>query len=289
MWHNGLLYKLSKKGAPLHLLKLIREYLQGRTFVVTLDEGTSTLRTVECGIPQGSVLGPILFNLFLSDMPTPDRCFLCGYADDTTLVAQSMNCNFAIVYASRGANVLKDYFDTWQLQVNCAKTQAMLVTKKRPKKLKEVEVKGTVITRVNEMKLLGVIFDSRLNFLAEMRARRAAAYRAFSALYCLAGAFSKLSVDKKLLLYKTIFRPILTYGSPLWASLAKKGTWASFEVTQGKIVKAALGRTVRTSTTLALKDSSLPKLQEFVGVLANNFVLNCKNSQLPDIRDLYAT
>lgn len=130
-------------------------------------------------------------------MPTPERCFLCGYADDTTLVAQSMNCNMAIKYASKGANVLKAFFDTWQLQVNCSKTQTMLVTKKGQRKLITLSSKEPpAISRVNTMKLLGVTFDPLLNFLAEMRARRSAAYRAFAALFCLAGRYSKLHREK---------------------------------------------------------------------------------------------
>ena len=88
VWHNGLIAKLSQIGIDGFLLQTIRSYLSGRKQVVVVDNIESETLEIIAGVPQGSILRPLLFNIFINDL----LCFvketeICNYADDNTLYA----------------------------------------------------------------------------------------------------------------------------------------------------------------------------------------------------------
>ncbi len=95
VWHNGLIYKLIKSKCPNYLIKTIHSYLQNRTFVFSYKSSISTVKTISAGVPQGSVLGPNLYNFFTHDTPKTNDTQLQMYADDTTLFASSLSENRA--------------------------------------------------------------------------------------------------------------------------------------------------------------------------------------------------
>ncbi|KAJ4436396.1 hypothetical protein ANN_19028 [Periplaneta americana] len=91
VWHEGLLVKLLGMGVPDGMIRLISNYLRGRTFKTRVGTSFSATREIHAGVPQGSIIGPILFNIFINDLPF--RCnhgrssHLYIYADDTALLA----------------------------------------------------------------------------------------------------------------------------------------------------------------------------------------------------------
>jgi len=84
VWHRGLIYKLHCIRIPEHIIGIIHNYLADRRFVVNFCGEKSSAYRVEAGVPQGSVLGPILFNIFINDIPKSRKSSLAVYADYTT-------------------------------------------------------------------------------------------------------------------------------------------------------------------------------------------------------------
>ena len=89
--HDILLKKLSIIGFSDHTVKWFQSYLSNRKFTVNLENSFSEVSSISCGVPQGSILGPLLFLIYVNDMPMAVKCDLFLYADDTCLVFQSKN------------------------------------------------------------------------------------------------------------------------------------------------------------------------------------------------------
>ena len=96
VWQKGLLQKLSKLNLPTYLYNIIRSFITKRSFQVWIGTDISKIHPVKAGIPQGSVLGPILFNIFCHDIPKPQKCQLAMYADDTAIITQNKNLETSI-------------------------------------------------------------------------------------------------------------------------------------------------------------------------------------------------
>ena len=87
VWHEGLLYKLKSMGISEELFKLLENYLPGRFQRVLLNGQTSFWRPILAGVPQGSILGPLLFLIYINDLPDELKSNAKLFADDTSLFA----------------------------------------------------------------------------------------------------------------------------------------------------------------------------------------------------------
>ena len=82
VWHRGLFYKLAMSPVPASFVHIMRLYLCDRTFTVCIDGSYSSVQPVAAGVPQGSVLGPVLYLVYTNDLPTQPGVTLSLYADD---------------------------------------------------------------------------------------------------------------------------------------------------------------------------------------------------------------
>ncbi|GFU60723.1 probable RNA-directed DNA polymerase from transposon BS [Trichonephila clavipes] len=86
IWHDGLISKMMRLGFSDQILKIIHSYLNSREFRVRVENCLSSPRPVKSEIPQGSLLGPRLFNLYINDIPKADNVHLAMYVDDTAII-----------------------------------------------------------------------------------------------------------------------------------------------------------------------------------------------------------
>ena len=89
VWHNGLIYKLMRPNMPRYLWKIIADFLNDRTFVVEVNNALSSTKHITAGLPQGSMLSPLLYSIFTSDFTSPKYIQVAYYVDDTTLITSS--------------------------------------------------------------------------------------------------------------------------------------------------------------------------------------------------------
>ncbi|KFM71667.1 RNA-directed DNA polymerase from mobile element jockey, partial [Stegodyphus mimosarum] len=216
VWLDALIYKLHHLGFPGHITNIIHSYLTGRHFVVHVSGTLSSPRAILAGVPQGSLLGPTLFNLYVNDIPTTDNTTLAMYADDTAILTQTAFVGSAIQRLQNHIQLLETWLTKWKVKINVDKTTAILFTKKE-KFPNQLKLYGETIPWAKQVLYLGVILSKRFSWnphitccLKKFRARKAS-------LNPLIARNSVLSIDNKLLIYKTMLRSILCYACPVWA------------------------------------------------------------------------
>ncbi len=163
--HEILLKKLVHLGFSKESIKLFRSYLCNRTFLVDVENHLSVPGNLECGVPQGSVLGPLLFLLYINDMAGVVDCEILLYADDTCLVFQDHDLKTISDNLNTNFNKLCDWFLDNKLSIHLGKdkTKAIVFSgKNRPKDDKLNIYRGDIkIAQHKEVNYLGCWFDER--------------------------------------------------------------------------------------------------------------------------------
>ncbi|KAJ4428844.1 hypothetical protein ANN_25837 [Periplaneta americana] len=126
VWYDGLMLKLCRIGFPDYLTRIVKSFLSERQFSVRIDGIKSTLRPVLAGVPQGSILSPLLFNIFTYDIPCLQPSHIAMYADDTVLFYSHSNLNTAISTLQTSLQELSKWFSDWRLLLNITKTEAKI-------------------------------------------------------------------------------------------------------------------------------------------------------------------
>ena len=169
---------------------------------------------VVSGVPQGSVLGPLLFLLYIADLPRLLQNELVGYADDSTLlcriphprdrssVAASLNDDLAVI---------SDWCSRWGMLVNPNKTRGMLISRTVEPLFPDLVIDGSVVEMVSELKILGVILDSKLTFEKQVRAIAATASMRVGILRKTMSVFRDVAVVAKC--FWAFILPVLEYCS----------------------------------------------------------------------------
>ncbi|XP_063634857.1 uncharacterized protein LOC134805492 [Cydia splendana] len=165
VWRQGLLLKLLKIVPCIKIYRLLESALSNRPYRVHLGECASQVRVLNNGLPQGSVLAPLLFNVYVHDMPeTTSRKF--GYADDLALVTLDSNMQAAELTLTRDLSTMDNFFTNWRLCPNPSKTEVACfhLNNKMAKKELKVKFRDTTLEHNFYPKYLGVTLDRSLNF-----------------------------------------------------------------------------------------------------------------------------
>lgn len=251
VWHYGLLYKLNKMGFPIYIQQIVQSFLTERTMEVSVNHGKSTTRTICAGLPQGSVLSPILYSLFTSDFKVAKPNNTALYADDTAIITSGKLSNAIIKYMKKSLIHAEKYFSKWKIRLNEDKTQAIIFPfNKSPKRNPTItlSVHGTEIPVQNSVKYLGITLDKKITFKEHIYNICEKAIKCGRSLYPLLHKKSTLNYKNKMLLYKMCIRPILTYGSQVWYSKAANTHKKKLQIIQNKNLKIIFNLPLRYST-----------------------------------------
>ncbi|CAL4126382.1 unnamed protein product, partial [Meganyctiphanes norvegica] len=161
--HDILCKKLEAMG--LDFTKWFESYLKNRKQKVVANETSSEAGVVTCGVPQGSILGPLLFLCYVNDMPMSVKCKLLLYADDSALIISGSDPKVIAENLSKELESCRQWLIDNKLSLHLGKTEAIIFGSKRKlSKIKSFEVKSgdVVINNVNKVKYLGLQIDNTL-------------------------------------------------------------------------------------------------------------------------------
>ena len=255
VWHTGLLYKL-KTTLPGPYYLLLKTYLHARYFQVKYNNSYSACHEVLSGVPQGSVLGPLLYLIFTADLPTTDHTTIATFADDTGLLAVHTDPIVASQRLQHHLNILQARFDTWKIKVNQAKSIHVTFITKRTL-CPPVAMNNVLIPIQTEVKYLGLHLDQRLTWRTRIRTKRHHLNLKLRGMYWLLGRKSELSLENKLLLYKCVLKPVWSYGIQLWGC-AKPSHTQIIQRLQSKILRSITNAPWYVSNSTLHNDLHVP-------------------------------
>lgn len=219
VWHDGLNYKL-RRLLPAKYAELLQSYLSDRYFRVKHEDAYSEAYRIQAGVPQGSVLGPLLYVLFTSDVPEQEESTLATFADDTAVLAVGDTNHVTVPKLRQYVRHLQDWTSRWRIRMNEAKSVHVDFTNRKLGYL-PVHLNGVIIPHANEAKYLGMTLDVKLRWKEHVKRKKAELVLKFRKMYWLMGRHSKMSIQNKLTLYNQVLKPVWTYGSQLWGCTAQ--------------------------------------------------------------------
>ena len=239
VWHKGLLYKLESLGVRGSLLKWFESYLSNRKQRVVVDGQTSSWCTIEAGVPQGSVLGPLLFLIYINDITMnihSDKSNCLLYADDTSLFDIVENPNDSADKFNHDLEEMHSWAKTWLVTINPTNTFSAKRTKQQHP---DLFYDGKKIHEVSHHTHLGVTLSSNLAW----REHILNIYeKASKRLNVLKGIKYQVSRDTLRALYKSLVRPLMEYADVVWngCSDTESDLLDSVQYEAGKIVTGAM-------------------------------------------------
>jgi len=228
VWHDGLIAKLPSFGLTPVLVSWISNYLHGRSLSVRVDGVLSSEKRFNAGVPQGCVLSPTLFILFINDLLESSSVNVSAYADDTTLHCSTRfrsQADCRTTLADRRSkqseeinHALEEVLD-WGtrncVKFNASKTQSIFISTKRSEYPSTIIMDGVNISNSDDISLLGVKISSNLSWNTHITFLAKRACRKLNFLFRARHYFRS---NDLLQLYKAQIRPLLEYCSHIWGA-----------------------------------------------------------------------
>lgn len=237
--HAKLLHKLSVLGLPQYLVNWITAYLRKRSQFVDINGCLSPTLAVLSGVPQGSVLGPLLFIIFINDITEilPESVSIRLFADDCIIFKEINSINDHEVLQE---SLLK--IDQWcgdsKMQLNASKSVLLRISRKQQPSVFEYRLNQSVIPQVTQYRYLGVTLTNDLTWTAHITDISSSAFRK---LCVLRRKIKDTPSNIKLLAYLALVRPKLEYACALWDPYTKKDIH-QLERIQRKAVRFIFGK-----------------------------------------------
>ena len=285
VWHQGLLFKLSNARIPPYLGFWIANYLKDRTFKVRLSSALSQAMPIEAGVPQGSVLGPVLFLLFFNDILKEQskltlRDPVIGlYADDKTAWVVSRSLFVIQTRLQRQLNHIAGWMAKWRSKISTNKTVYTIFNAGKLTKSQAISLlyNNEMIKQETHPKFLGVTLDPGLNFQKFANEITQRCHKKLNMLRSIKGkswgASSRLIINS----YKALVRPVIEY-APIIYLVMSETSQLKIERIQRRAIRIAMNWPIYTTSEAMYSKAKLESVKTRATKLSLNYVAKATTS-----------
>ena len=276
--HEKLLKDLNNTTLPDHLKRWFKTYLNGRQSRVMFRNELSGARNVRAGVPQGAVTSPILFNFYLSNLPTaPAGIKLVQYADDMSVYACGTDISSMASTITNFVKSLTDFLEERELMVSPEKSTVTLFTPAtaEAKIHPEVKVQGQPVKLDKTPKLLGVTYDTMFTFSNHIKNTVAKCKKKLNILKALAGSSWGQDKETLILTYKSIIRSTLEYANPIWSPLISKSNWERLQSIQNQALRIATGCLAMSAIDHIHRETKVLPFKQHCEMVTKQYVASC--------------
>lgn len=245
-----------------------RRYKRAARGAHRVGKELSTSKSISAGVPQGSKLSPVLFNVYCADIPTRAKVQTALYADDIALISSSPRRETCAQPIQRHLPSLLNWYSQWGLRINESKSEAIFFSRRLSYRTPRLIVNQKHIPWSPCVKYLGVFLDRRLSWVRHIKYAKQKARAVFAQLIPMFNC-SQLSSVTKLRIFTAFVRSVMTYGISIWGS-AEPHRMASLQGTFMRLLRRSLGFHWCIRNTQVLYETGLPDLFRFAASLAEN-------------------
>ena len=201
---------------PKQYADTLTSYISERLFRLKQEDEYSDLKEIQAGVPQGCVLGPIVFLVYTSDLPVVENTVAAAFADDTALLTVDQDQEDSVGRLQLASNAVVDWTRQWKIKLNELKSIQINFTNKKLPEPFPLYINGTIVSYSMNAKYLGMTLDAKLRWKEHVKKKKIELNLKYRQHYWLIGRNSKLSISNKLLIYNQILKPVWLYGVQLW-------------------------------------------------------------------------
>lgn len=218
VYHKGLLFKLKQLGIEGTLLQWLDSYISQRSQRVVVNGTSSSWKEINAGVPQGSILGPLLFLVFINDIINDIDSYIYLFADDTSLLNPIIDPIVSFNTINSDLEKLSHWAKKWLVTFNASKTVYMIFSlKNEPPNYPRVIFDGTELKMVQSHTHLGITFSSKMLWHEHVTKITGKGCKVINMLKRIKHILPRSSLEKS---YKTLVRPILEYGNVVYDNLS---------------------------------------------------------------------
>ena len=276
--HSLLLKKLDHYGVRGVSNDWLRSYLSDRKQYVSFNSLKSDLMSISCGVPQGSILGPKLFILYINDICNVSKLLqFVLFADDTNIFCSDVNILDLCKNVSLELDKLNIWFAVNKLSLNVSKTNFILFGNRNYNGEVDIKIDGINIERVYVTKFLGVLIDHKLNWKDHINHICNKVSRNIAIIY---KASKVLNTKSLFSLYCTLILPYLNYCSENWGNTYESNLNKLF-LKQKRVIRIINKATFYAHTTLLFKKLNVLKLKDLIELKTAIFMYKVYTKSLP--------
>lgn len=276
--HESLKFKMGRLGIGGTLLKLLDNYLQNRKTRVVLDGAKSRWYNIFAGVPQGSILGPLMFLIYINDIEDNLECDIHLYADDAVLMTHySNNTEATYEKINRDLKRLHEWANRWFMSFNPTKTKYMVISA-ADKPHPELKFNGTAIDQVHSYPQLGLILNDKMTWENHIETIITNANKKMGLIWKLSNDIPRFAVEN---IYTSFIRPQLEYAAVIYNNCSRELS-RRLEACQRRAAVACTRAYKRTNTSALLHELGWPKLETRRIFLSHVLMYKLTNDLAPE-------